>query len=83
MDGLPETVDEAVRQLEDAGLLGEVIAVLDENDLAGDALLRGSGASPGPAEVSVDVGQGIPGRYLVLVTSIDRERPIRVRLDAA
>ena len=61
VDGLPETVDEAVLQLEDAGLFGEVIAVLDENDLAGDALLRGSGASPGPAEVSVDVSQGFRG----------------------
>lgn len=80
-DGLPATVDEAIAQLTDEGLLDEVIAVLSQNPEAADAFLAAPPtASADPALVSVQVGSGFPDRYRVVVTSLDRQSEIRVQL---
>ncbi|MEM9038387.1 MAG: hypothetical protein AAGD33_00690 [Actinomycetota bacterium] len=79
-DGLPATVEEAIAQLNEADLLDEVTSVLNQNDVAVDALLGGSAASTAPARVSLDVGSSGSGRYRVLVTSVDPDAEITVEL---
>ena len=86
VDGLPPTVDEAIAQLTEEGLLDEVVDVLGQYPEAADAFLAAPPpASADPAQVSVQVVRGFSDQYRVVVTSLDRQSEIRVQLieDAA
>jgi hypothetical protein len=71
-DGLPATVDEVVTELAAAGLLDEVVAVVEAHPEV-DAIAFG----PPPAgNVGAVVGSRGPGTYRVVVSAADRAAEI-------
>jgi hypothetical protein len=79
-DGLPATMDEASSMLEDAGLVGEFLAVLDEHPDVVTALVAAPSSEGAPATTLVG-GQG-SGTYRVIVTSSDPTSDVTVSVAA-